>query len=254
MVYSAREHDPTQKFDGPGHRRFSTKIVSPSSVHEIIWDESVTSGDSNSTSSNISRNPTTNEKHTMSSQSRKQSMAVEKLETQLRRDSSDPRRVLPKNPSELHWTNQTSLQSLLDFKFGEAKARTGNLIGLPRSRASLSHTTPRANDGPSYTPRRKTQEEYAGVCNDIESFPPLRCRLSLRLPEQPALIEQGPRSDNMIYFNRTSPMGSGIAQSRHMRRKSAANYCHHVERVKCLARPIDEDVPLLSRTSLDGTS
>jgi hypothetical protein len=254
MVYSAREHDPTQQFDGPRYRRFSTKIVSPSSVHEIIWDENVTSGESSSTSSNISRNPTTSEKRTISSQSTKQSMAVEKLETQLRRDSSDPRRALPENPSELHRTLPTSLQSLLNFKFVEAKARTGNLTGLPRSRASPSYTAPRVNDEPSHTPRRKTQEEHADVCNDVESFPPLRCRTLPIPPERPAILEKGPQPDNPIYSNRASPMGSCIGQSRHMRRKSIANYCHHVERVKGLARPTDEHTPLLSQTGFDGTS
>jgi hypothetical protein len=254
MVYSALDHNAAQQFDRPGRRKFSTKIISQSSVHEIIWDENVTSGESNSSSSNISRQPTRNKKCTMSSRSRKQSFAVEKLETQLRRDSSGPRGSFPGNPSELHRTHQKSFQSLLNFKFGEGKARTGDLKGLPRSHASLSSAAPRLNNELSYESSRKTQGEHADVCNDIEFFPPLRCRPSPRSREESVILEQGPQPEGKAHSSRKSSMGRDLGQTRRMRRKSAANYYHHRERMRSLGGPIDEHIPLLSQTGLDGTS
>jgi hypothetical protein len=93
--YSAADPIATERPDRSGHRSFSTKIVSQGSIHEIIWDEKVIPGKSNSSSSSISQQPTRNNKYRTSSSPRKQSTTVEKLETQLRREISHLRCVLP---------------------------------------------------------------------------------------------------------------------------------------------------------------
>src|SRR5271155_326786 len=46
MVYPMEDPNATEKSGRPGHRRFSTEIVSQGSIHEIMWDEKVVSGES----------------------------------------------------------------------------------------------------------------------------------------------------------------------------------------------------------------
>ena len=252
MVHSGQEHDPSRQFDGPGHRRFSTKIISDSNVHEIIWDENAISGESNSSSSTISRQPTTNERRAASSQPRKQSIAVEKLETQLRRDSSESRRGLATGPSELQRSHQKSFQSLLSFKFGEGQARNGDLRDLPRSRASLSSLAPQAKDDLHRNACSKTQGPFADVREDLEFFQPLGRQKPIRSQERVTVHEQRHQLESETYSHRKSSMGCSIGQSSHMRRKSAATYYRHMERVRGMAEPTDEHMPLLSQTGLDG--
>jgi len=67
-----------------------------------------------------------------------------------------------------------------------------------------------------------------------------------------AILEQCARLDSTAYFNRSTLMGRGLRQSRHMRRKSAANYHYHAERLRGLTKPTDEHLPILSQTGLDG--
>ena len=252
LAHSAREHDPSQQFDGPGYRRFSTKIISDSSVHEIIWDENAMSGESTSSSSNVSRQPTTNQKRAASSQIRKQSIAMEKLEKQLRRDSSDARRVLPVKSPEIHRSHQKSFQSLLNFKFGEAKASNGDSQIMPRSRTSLSLGALGAKEKPQRAQRRKTQGPHAGVRDDIVFFPPLNGQTPIRSQEHITIQDRSPRRESRTGCQQKSSMGHGIGQSRHMRRKSAATHHHHAESVRGFAGTINEHMPLLSQTGLDG--
>lgn len=251
IVYSAREHDTPYQIDGSGHRRFSTKIVSYCGVHEIIWDENVISSASNSSSSNTSRKATADKKRKCSSNQGKASIAVEKLETQLRRDSSGPRRGLPENPSGLHRIHQKSFQSLLNFKFGEVMPKAGDLRALPRSRASVPSVAPSANNKIFPNPRRKMQ--HAGLYNDIEFFPPLRFQASGMSFEHPATLEHSPVPDDTLYHKRKLSMGRSLGQSRHVRRRSAANYYHYLEKPKGLGRPSEDHMPLVGETGLDGT-
>jgi hypothetical protein len=252
IVYSAREQDASHQMDQSRHRRFSTKIVSHSGVHEIIWDEIVVSSESNSSCSNNSRNATTGSKRKGTSNHRKVSIAVDKLETQLRRDRSDPRRGLPEDPSALDQTHHTSFQSLLNFSFGEAMLKAGDSRAVPRSRASLPSTAPRANDEIAHSPRRKTQ--HTGVCNNIEFFPPLRCQASRGSFEPLPKREHSPAPDDTVYHKRKLSMGRSLGQSRHLRRRSATNCNRYVEKPTCLAKPSkDHHMLLLGKARLDGT-
>jgi hypothetical protein len=78
MVYPVEDPTATEQSGRPGHRRFSTEIISQGSIHEIMWDEKAISGESSSSSSSISRQPITNNKHRVSSQPRKQSIAAKR--------------------------------------------------------------------------------------------------------------------------------------------------------------------------------
>ena len=252
MVHSAREYDPSRQFDAPGHRRFSTKIISDSTVHEIIWDENAISGESNSSSSTVSRQPTTNKKRAVSSWPRQQSIAVEKLETQLRRDSSERRCSFATSPCELQRSHQNSLQSLLNFKFGEAQARNGDLRDLPRSRASLSSVAFQAKDDLHPNARSRMQGPFADVRDDLEFFPTLRRQEPIRSQEHITIHEQRHQLESEAYSRRKSSMGCSIGQSSHIRRKSVAKYYRHMGRVRGMAELTDEHMSLLSQTGLDG--
>lgn len=96
------------------------------------------------------------------------------------------------------------------------------------------------------------QKEHAGVCDNPEFLPPLRCQVPTSSQERLAILEECCQLDSTAHFNESTLMERGLGQSRYMRRKYAANYHYHVERWRGLTKPTDEHMPLLSRTGLDG--
>jgi hypothetical protein len=78
-------HAAQQELLALSARRCSTTIISGSSVHEIIWDESLTSSSEGSTGAEVSRQTSrTAKKSENHHHNRRQSVLVQKLEAQLR--------------------------------------------------------------------------------------------------------------------------------------------------------------------------
>lgn len=151
---------PTSPNCDPLVRRCSTRFFSGGSVYEVIWDEDI------STSGSESTPPATD------ASSRRRSMAIDKLETQLfkaatqsRRQSWDPRQAERAHATP---TRTGSFSSLLNGRLSWA----GNDAGLGDSR------------GKSYLKRGMIEvlpEETPMTAHDqtkgsIEFFPPLRSR------------------------------------------------------------------------------
>ena len=108
------------------------------------------------------------------------------------------------------------------------------------------------NDKLSPPPHKCMQKEHAGVCSDLEFFPPSRCQVPTSSQEQLAILEECSQLDSIAHFNRSTLMGRGLGHSRHMRRKYAANYHYHAERRRGLTKSTDEHMPFLSQTGLGG--
>jgi len=84
----SQSHAHRQELLALSARRCSTTIVSGSSVHEIIWDENVTSSSEGSTSADVSRQTSKTAKRSESRDAgRRQSVLMEKLEAQLRNNN-----------------------------------------------------------------------------------------------------------------------------------------------------------------------
>ena len=128
-------------------RRCSTKYFSGNSIYEIIWDENVISTTSDDRSPERSITPATD--------ARRQSVAMDKLETQLfkavaqsRRQSAAVRELeiiedLERQNSYMpEWEalNQRSFQDMLSYKFSKI-ANESALKNLPRSKRSKMSTS-----------------------------------------------------------------------------------------------------------------
>lgn len=103
-------------------RRCSTTIISGSSIHEVIWDENITSSSEGSTSPEASGGTSAAAKEAESAGTgRKQSVLVEKLEAQLR---DNERLGASSLDSKVSWTGRT-----LDDGHGRRKSRLQELTG-----------------------------------------------------------------------------------------------------------------------------
>lgn len=151
---------PTPPNCEPSVRRCSTKFFSGGSVYEVIWDEDI------STSGSESTPPATD------AGSRRRSVAIDKLETQLFKATTQSRRQSwdPRQAERVH-TTQTRTGSFSSF-LNARLLWAGNDGGLGDSR------------GKSHLKRGMVEvlpEETSMPANDstegsIEFFPPLRSR------------------------------------------------------------------------------
>ena len=239
-------------------RRYSTKITSGNSVHEIIWDENISSSGSDATSTGISRQGTTKDQKPPSlGGNRRKSVAAEILEMQLKRSDEESRRTstgsdlrtFPSDPSEFQPNHHKSFQKLLNWQFSGINSDQGHLTKLPRSRASAAS---RVDHELAFTETEDTTtiEELDSIgprCGQVNFFPPVRSRASTGASKRPYRQEAenvqsatsatwssqatSPMASAAHFISATasrepsSPprrsMGSALGQVSHVRRQSA---------------------------------
>lgn len=138
-------------------RRCSTTIVSGSSVHEIIWDEHVTSSSEDSTCACLSRQTSNSPKKSGSRDyGRRQSVLVEKLEAQLR-DNGQRRASLESQSSS------SSRRSTGSDNLGKATLRklTGWYLG------SLIQANDLQEHRPSIAPRPELSRDMSTTADGL---------------------------------------------------------------------------------------
>ena len=214
-------------------RRSSTTITTGNSVHEIIWDENVTSSSGSNTASQASRRSTG--KSVGNSGDRRYSMAVEKLDLQLKRDTEARREsdTSARSPTHSHGSpslrDQKSFSHLVDFQFGTATQ-------MPTKPHSLHSTAPAASrlrrastlhDEEQHVGPMTTKEDDDEPVGHIDCFPPLRSRAGSSAAQERHKSTAMGSGGHVVPDQRKPSMGSALGQSSHVRRRSAAVGSRH---------------------------
>lgn len=153
-------------------RRCSTRYVSGTSIYEVIWDEN----DSPSNSSDYSPNADSKRTATQdSSANRRQSAAVDKLETQLFRAIAQSRRESHIPHDDDYTLRKNSFQSLISTNFSRL-FNERSLQNLPRSKASRIFNKVNLTSVSTNEAIQQTFEDESQIPprDDIEFFPPLQ--------------------------------------------------------------------------------
>ena len=168
-------------------RRCSTKFISRTSVHEVIWDENVPSSGSEFTTAATSRRQTlaaTDKVSGFEIDGRRQSVVVERLETQLEKCAEFDRRAPPKSQvrspiNTAQQQQQKSIQKMFSWQFGTSPSTNVDRVSvLPRSRGRKKKTVNHSHLDSAHTQFTTIDDpdEPSAHDNHIEFFPPLRAR------------------------------------------------------------------------------